>query len=239
MPSLGFKAEDALTFAAAHDLQIEANQIRSMPIHSSIKRPWSVRKGCFVELYERCGVIDAFIAEHWPTRHTLAGERRRDQYLAQKALNERLLANDALSTTGAAGASEPGTNNLIEAAEATFGLERDLQAALRSNIEQLEPGLRVIDGGQERTTQAGRIDITARDAAGTTIVIELKAGIARPEALTQLLAYVGVMAGKEQRPPRGILIAEDFHPRVVFGARAVPSIQLWRYRFKFTFEKCD
>ena len=70
----------------------------------------------------------------------------------------------------------------------------------------------------------------------TTVVIELKAGMARPEVFTQLLAYVGVMAGEEQRPPWGILIAEDFHPRVVFGARAVPSIQLWRYRFKFTFE---
>lgn len=239
MPSLGFKADDALAFAAAHDLQIEANQIRSMPIHRSIKRPSSVRKGCFVELYERCGVIDAFVAEHWPTWHTPGGERRRDQYLAQKALNERLLANDPLGTAGAARASEAGTDTLIEAVEATFGLERDLQAVLRSNIEQLEPGFQVIDGGKERTTEAGRIDITARDAAGTTVVIELKAGIARPEALTQLLAYVGVMAGEEQRPPRGILIAEDFHPRVVFGARAVPSIQLWRYRFKFTFEKCD
>jgi hypothetical protein len=224
MPSPGFKTDDSVAFAAAHDLQTEADQIRSMPIHSSIKRPWAVRKGCFVELYERHGVIDAFVVQHWPTRHTPGGERRRDQYLAQKALNERLLANDPLG---------------IEAAEATFGLERDLQAALRSNIEQLEPGLHVIDGGKERTTEAGRIDITARDAAGTTVAIELKAGMARLEALTQLLAYVGVMAGEEQRPPRGILMAEDFHPRIVFGARAVPSIQLWRYRFKFTFEKCD
>src|SRR5919109_1423313 len=132
MPSPGFKADDALAFAAAHDLQSEANQIRSMPIHRSIKRPWAVRKGCFVDLYERCGVIDAFVAQHWPTRHTPAGERRRDQYLAQKALNEHLLANDPLSTTGSAGASEAATDNLIEAVEATFGLERDLQTALRS-----------------------------------------------------------------------------------------------------------
>jgi hypothetical protein len=63
--------------------------------------------------------------------------------------------------------------------------------------------------------------------------------MARPAALTQLLASVGVMAGEEQRPPRGILMAEDFHPRVIFGARAVPSLQLWRCRFKCTFEKSD
>src|SRR5688572_9494717 len=39
---------------------------------------------------------------------------------------------------------------LIEAEEITFGLERDLQAALRANIEQLEPGLRIIDKGKDR-----------------------------------------------------------------------------------------
>ena len=97
-----------------------------MPIYSSIKRPSTVRKGCFVELYERHGVIDAFVAQHWPTRHTPAGERRRNQYLAQKALNERLLANDPLGTAGTLGRSEAGPDALIEAVEATFGLERDL-----------------------------------------------------------------------------------------------------------------
>ena len=239
MPSPGFKADDALAFAAAHDLQIQANRIRSMRIHRSIKQPWVVRKGCFVALFETHGVIDAFVVQHWPTRRTPAGERCRDLYLAQMALNERLLANDPLDTAGAVEAFEDSLDTLIEAVEATFGLERALQAALRSNIEQLEPGLQIIDGGKERTTEAGRIDILARDAAGTTVVIELKAGMARPEALTPLLAYVGVIAGEEQRPPRGILIAEDFHPRVIFGARAVPSMQLWRYRFKFTFEKSD
>ena len=83
--------------------------------------------------------------------------------------------------------SQAETDELIEASEATFGLERDLQSALRLNIEQLEAGLEIIDGGKERTTDAGRIDITAKGTAGTTVVIELKAGEARPEALTQLL----------------------------------------------------
>src|SRR5690554_2892188 len=51
------------------------------------------------------------------------------------------------------------TDELIEATEATFGLERDLQRALRLNIQQLELGLQIIDGGKERITEAGRIDI--------------------------------------------------------------------------------
>jgi hypothetical protein len=51
----------------------------------------------------------------------------------------------------------------IQQEEITFGLERDLQIALRRNIDQLEPGLKIVDGGTERTVEAGRIDITAED----------------------------------------------------------------------------
>ena len=131
------------------------------------------------------------------------------------------------------------TEELIAASEATFGLERDLQLALRANIEQLEPGLEIIDGGKELTTEAGRLDITARDKSGATVVIELKAGIAAPEALTQLLAYMGVVAQKEQKPVRGVLIAGGFHPRIIFAARAVSNVQLRQYRFKFTFEAVE
>jgi transposase-like protein len=47
-----------------------------------------------------------------------------------------------------AGASDSETEELIEASEATFGLERDLQLALRSNIQQLESGLEIIDDGK-------------------------------------------------------------------------------------------
>jgi RecB family endonuclease NucS len=46
--------------------------------------------------------------------------------------------------------------------------------ALRANIDQLEPGLTVIDGGNERKVASGFIDITARDRSGATVVIELK-----------------------------------------------------------------
>jgi len=121
--------------------------------------------------------------------------------------------------------------------EATFGLERDLQGALRSNIQQLETGLKIIDDGKEYATDAGRIDILAKDQKGTIVVIELKAGTAAPEALTQLLAYIGAVDKGKSIQVRGILIAGGFHEKVVFAAKAAPNIQLCRYRFKFTFEK--
>ncbi|MBS3965787.1 MAG: DUF91 domain-containing protein [Truepera sp.] len=137
----------------------------------------------------------------------------------------------------AAAMASDALEQVIEAEEVTFGLERDLQAALRANIEQLEPDLVILDGGKERTTEAGRVDIMARDPDGVIVVIELKAGAAAPDALTQLLAYMGVIEQEESTPVRGILVAGGFHQRVVYAALAVPNVSLRRYRFKFTFER--
>ena len=50
-----------------------------------------------------------------------------------------------------------------EAEESIIRLERDLQSVLRQSIEQLESGLKIVDGGTERTVEGGRIDITAGD----------------------------------------------------------------------------
>jgi hypothetical protein len=123
-----------------------------------------------------------------------------------------------------------------KAQEITFGLERDLQTALRAHIEQLEVGLRIIDDGKERVTDAGRIDITAMDAKGNVLVIELKAGTAHPEAVAQVLAYMAAVGVEDNRPVRGILVAGGFHKRVVLASRAVPNLELRRYTFQFAFE---
>ena len=131
-------------------------------------------------------------------------------------------AHITMGSYGGAVATDAETEELIEAAETTFGLERDMQQALRGNIEQLESDLRISDGGKERITEAGRIDITAEDKSGRTVVIELKAGTAAPEALTQLLAYMGVVS-KDGAPVRGILVAGDFHPRLKYAAKAGPE----------------
>ena len=123
-----------------------------------------------------------------------------------------------------------------EAEAITFKLERDLQSALRQNVEQLESGLIIIDGGSERTVEAGQIDITAEDGGGKVVAIELKAGRANPESITQTLAYMTSLAEEEDKPVRGILLAADFHPRVILAAKAVPNLQLKKYSFRFSFE---
>jgi transposase-like protein len=55
------------------------------------------------------------------------------------------------------------SEEIVAAVETTFGLERDLQSALRGNIEQLETGLKITDGGKEQKVASGFIDVTAKD----------------------------------------------------------------------------
>jgi len=146
-------------------------------------------------------------------------------------------AHMTMGTYGGIPTDEAETDELIEASETTFGLERDLQQALRQNISQLEDGLRIVDGGKERVTEAGRIDILAQDAHGRTVVIELKAGTAALEALTQLLAYMAV--AENSGGIRGILVAGDFPSRLRFAAKAVPNVELRQYRFRFSFDRIE
>jgi Endonuclease NucS len=122
-----------------------------------------------------------------------------------------------------------------DAEEMKFGIERDLQAALRRNIEQLEAGLKISDGGREHVVESGRIDITAEDRKGGTVVIELKAGEAGRSAVGQILAYMGDLTDS-RKPIRGILVAGEFSPRAIAAARVVPDLQLRKYRIKFAFE---
>lgn len=125
---------------------------------------------------------------------------------------------------------------LEEAEEIAFGLERDMQSALRANIEQLEAGLKIIDDGKERITDAGRIDITASDAKKNVVIIELKAKAASAPDIAQILAYMGAVAEADKKPVRGILVANDFHKKAILASRTVPTLLLKKYTIRFTFE---
>jgi len=130
-------------------------------------------------------------------------------------------------------AADPG-----EAAEARglkFGLERDMQQALRRHIDQLEPGLHIVDEGRERSVESGFIDILAEDEDGSLVVIELKSGEAPDSAVTQILSYIGSLQAETSQRVRGVLVAREFSPRIRLAAAAA-RIQLVEYGFSFTFD---
>lgn len=111
-----------------------------------------------------------------------------------------------------------------------------MQAALRVAIDQLEPGLTIIDEGAERSVESGFIDITARDEAGAVVVIELKVGVAGQRAVAQILSYMGDVAMEEAGTPvRGILVASEFDAKAKAAARVIPTLALRRYSVRFTF----
>ena len=122
-----------------------------------------------------------------------------------------------------------------ESCEITFGLEKDLQAVLRDNIEQLEQGLVIVDGGAEETTKAGRPDILARDDDGNLVIIELKAGRAPSGSVEQVLSYMTAVKEENGKSVRGLIIAGAFSDRIIFAARAIPNLNLVTYSFQFSF----
>ncbi|WP_119393476.1 endonuclease NucS domain-containing protein [Salinibius halmophilus] len=123
-----------------------------------------------------------------------------------------------------------------EAKPQTIGLEKDMQAAIRQNIGQIEQGLRITDNGRERSVETGFIDITAEDSDSTPVVIELKTGVAGQRAVAQILSYIGsVMEEEGTDNVRGILIASEFDRKARAAAKVVPNLTLMRYKFSFQF----
>ncbi len=140
-------------------------------------------------------------------------------------------------TSTGEGAEAGGAEDGEGAAGLKFGLERDLQKALRNTIAELDPGLTIIDGGTEKSVEAGRIDITAKDQEGNLVIIELKAGTATLPAMGQILSCMGSVVGESQQPVRGILVANAFHDRLILAAKAVPNVALITYAINFSFQQ--
>ncbi|NPA71118.1 MAG: DUF91 domain-containing protein [Crenarchaeota archaeon] len=88
-----------------------------------------------------------------------------------------------------------------------IGTEKDVVDLLVRKIDIVEKGLKII--AREYQTIAGNIDILAEDSNGNIVVIEVKRGMAGPEAVHQLKRYVEVLSKTSQKPVRGILVAED------------------------------
>ena len=135
---------------------------------------------------------------------------------------------------GSDGGTAAAVEELEDARELKFGLERDMQDALRASIDQLDPDLRIVDDGKERHVEAGFIDILAEDKDGSMVVIELKSGEAPTDSVTQVLSYIGSLKDESDQAVRGVLIARGFSTRVRLAARAA-GIELVEYGYSFTF----
>jgi hypothetical protein len=177
-----------------------------------------------------------------PCKLPIEGDLRSNIASYRDAVKRYRQFRDAAVTEGElVAAAALSMNSVAAAEEATgqrFALERDMQAALRREIHQLEPGLAIVDDGAERSVDSGFIDISARDKSGVATVIELKSGRAGRDAVGQILSYMGDIATEEEGGRvRGILVASDFDVRAKAAARVVPNLILRRYAVRFTFSE--
>jgi RecB family endonuclease NucS len=108
--------------------------------------------------------------------------------------------------------------------------EKELKTLLRRQLECVEPGLVEADGGRERAVATGRIDITARDANGHYVVIELKVGPCPHGALEQVLAYSTDLEAETGMPCRAVLVASDFSARLRAAAKRARDVHLVVYQ---------
>jgi endonuclease len=138
------------------------------------------------------------------------------------------------------GDAEGAEGEIEESIESSLSLERDLHSHFAAKVQEIEPGLTLVDNGVEYPTDAGRIDLLARDTDRRLVVIELKAGKAKDNALGQLLGYMGCLATSERNAGtaiRGILVASGFDDRVIYATRALPSVKLVKYQLSFILQE--
>ena len=141
---------------------------------------------------------------------------------------------------------EPVDNNDVvteeDAVEVTLSLERDLQEYLSRDLSQLEPGLQLYTdedlSGREVSTEAGRIDILAKDIKNIAVVIELKASKSTYSTLGQILSYMASIKNELKiESVRGIIVAEEFDNKLKLAVTQANNVRLVKYKVKFDFEK--
>jgi len=122
--------------------------------------------------------------------------------------------------------------------EISISMERDLQSFLLNDLNQVERGLKLYDNGKEFSIDVGRIDILAIDKNNNFVVIELKAGKAKDDAIGQLLGYMGYISENiaKGKKVRGYIIANNFEDRLKYAVKNLEHVKLKAYTVNFSFK---
>jgi hypothetical protein len=214
-----------------------------MQVDPRIKKKHVPKKGALVRLFEQRGVMDSFVSQYWPTRHSEPGERRRQQYLDLWQENERLLQGEPPDEDEIDDGPAPDGESDAEAAMAAFAMEGQLRDFIIANLSQIPVGgtrvslYRDANGreGREYPTDVGQIDILAVDGSGHLYVFELKLDRGPDRALGQLARYMGwvkIHLAADQEV-RGIVVARSTDEKLRYAACVIPNVTLMRYEVAF------
>jgi hypothetical protein len=162
-----------------------------------------------------------------------AGRRASPDFRERLAVFTLDAPSEQLNITEATGI-ETASQILTEYVESSLSLERDLENHIINHLESLEPGLKLVS--RQETIEVGRLDILAKDKAGRTVIIELKAGEAKDAAIGQIARYIGWFTRRDTVAPRAMLVAGGFSDSVKYAAMAIPGLKLVTYRVSFNFD---
>jgi len=107
-------------------------------------------------------------------------------------------------------------------------LEANLEKFLEDRIDQIEPGLKLIDR-QVDTGIVGRLDFLCQDREGNLVVVELKKSKAGPSIIDQTQRYMGWAMGYKAGPGqkvRGIIIVGTRDTALEYAAKANPQLSV-------------
>ena len=231
--SRAFPLREAYPFAEQNGLAAEATEIRNLEIKWNRPYTSTVRRGYFIELFQRKGLLDQFKSLHWLMGMGRKGDSESRRYLKIKAEFEAYRDGTP--------APQPEEDE-EEDRSASFALEAHLRDFLAANLEQIEHGLRLYttseSDGVEYLVDHGRIDLLAVDGAGKFVVVELKLSRGRNKALGQLIYYMGwVDENLGNGPCGGMIVASEIAPDLITAVQRVPSVSIYRYHLAFSIEK--
>ncbi len=113
---------------------------------------------------------------------------------------------------------------------------KELHPLILRHLDRIEGGLVPGHWSEPHEFPAdgmGSIDILAADGQGNPVVIEAKSYSAGDASIGQIARYMAwIRLRLQPRPDRvkGLLIAGEFTPQVLFGASAIPGLELVMYR---------
>lgn len=187
-----------------------------------------------------CGGVDEFIKKHGSDKLQAWIKDNGDQFAnpsnvgsaIRAYLRYQLERNDGEAEDEEAIAAVTIADN----AASVFRYEKELQQAVRAQLQSLESGLIEDDGGYEAVLATGRSDILARDAQGVPVVIELKAGKCPSGAIEQVLGYAQDWADKGEPNVRAMIVAGEFSARTLAAAKRIPGLELKTYQLQLAFK---
>jgi len=118
--------------------------------------------------------------------------------------------------------------------EVNFTYERDLQDSLIRKIDKLFPEYTLFEDGVEYYIDGKRIDVLLENKLrNELLVIELKAGLAKKETLSQISEYMGKLKKKFiNKIINGIIIASEIDDSLKDACLPFSNIKTMRYRIE-------